>query len=280
MFSVSHCLEGQFGAGSRVGAELAGTAHRRVTNCRHIIAFDSGFHFDERRFNPGIAAYIWNKFRVEFQAVAETVNVQAGVGIDEVTGVADLETILAKQPLVNFQLAFVADLPIRIDTDFFGLAGSFVIHHDELAGGVHPNVINRPEHVEVGWLVQRCDAGEIVSPGVEVLVLKWNRFDLVVEHNRMWRAGGAMEVELFFEQFVDGLVDIERRTARSRNLQPGIQPETAWALGEQFNLRPRNFERRHLSRMVWLVALSGVIHLNIVAAHVPVIPAQAGIQTG
>ena len=250
----------QFGASFGIVAEFAGAAHGGVTDWRHGVVFDGGFHFDKRRFDPGVAARIRDEFGVEFQAVAEAVDVQAGIGVDEIAGVADLETILAQQPLIDFQLAFVADLPFAIDIDFFGLAGGFVVDHDELTRRIDPDVINCPEDMEVSGFVQCRDAGEIVPPGIEVFVLERDRFDLVVEHDGVRRAGGAMEVELFFEKFVYGLVDIEWRTARPGNLQPRIQPETAWTLGEQLNLGPRNLKRCRLPRVVWLVALSGVIH--------------------
>jgi hypothetical protein len=64
-------------------------------------------------------------------------------------------------------------------------------------------------------------------------VLKWHGFHPKGFHERVWCAFFSVRIKLFFEQFIYGFVDIERRAAGPRDLPTHIEPEAARALHVQ-----------------------------------------------
>lgn len=79
----------------------------------------------------------------------------------------------------------------------------------------------------------------------------------------MWCAGFTVGVELFFEEFIDRFVDVERRRVGSSNLEPRIQPKAARTLHKQLDLAARHLERRGLARFVRLAPLPPIIHVDL-----------------
>lgn len=140
-------FEGKFGAGAGVGAELAGAAHGGVADGRHFVVFDAGFHALQNRFDPLVTTLVGDDFGAEFEVIVEAVEVHAAVGVHEVAGVADGEAVLAQQPLVDLQLALVADLPRRIDADLAVFGGGFVVYDDEFAIFIDPDIIDSPKNM-------------------------------------------------------------------------------------------------------------------------------------
>lgn len=49
---------------------------------------------------------------------------------------------MAKEPLVDFHLAFVADLPVGVEIDLAVFGGGFVVDNDEFPCGVDPDVVD------------------------------------------------------------------------------------------------------------------------------------------
>ena len=79
-------------------------------------------------------------------------------------------------------------------------------------------------------------------------------------------ARSTVDVELFFEQFIDGFINIEWWTAWSCYLQPSVKPKTTRALRIKLDFAPTNLEGRRLTWFVWLASFSPITHLIIVPA--------------
>src|SRR5262249_29145003 len=94
------------------------------------------------------------------------------VGVEEVPAVVDLQALLAQQPLIDFNLALVADLPLVIERDLAVLGGGFVVDNDQLAITLAPtphlpDVVQRARDQKVGAIMEVRDAFEVVAPVID-----------------------------------------------------------------------------------------------------------------
>src|SRR5262249_54036530 len=108
------------------------TINRRV---RHSRTIEARFEIEQRWFDPRVAADVRDKRGIEAHVALEAIRAHA-VAVEEVSGVADREAVAPQQPLIDFDLALVALLPVFIDRDARGLRRGLVVHSDQLAAGV------------------------------------------------------------------------------------------------------------------------------------------------
>jgi hypothetical protein len=139
--------------------------------------------------------------------------------------------VLSKEPLVNFHLALIAIMPGFVELNYvFPLTGSFVVNHDVLCLRVLPEVVDSAEDQEISGLIEVLDTGEVVAPGVEILMRDGNGVDAVMFHERVFGALGSVEVKLLFEKLIDGTVQGEGESRRSADPEPAIHVKAAWAI--------------------------------------------------
>ena len=102
-------------------------------------------------------------------------------------------------------------------------------------------------------------ADKVFAPLTQLVVSKWDRRHRIFEHDGVRLSLATVGIKLFLEEFVDGFVDIERRTGWSGNLQADVEPETTRALHEKLDLAARHLERCLLSRLVRLTTFPPII---------------------
>jgi hypothetical protein len=195
-----------------------------------------------RLLDPRIAPQVRHDLDGEKKAGIEGLPAFVSVGEHEVTHVRDRELVPPQKPLVDLHLPLVRHLPGVIEADFLLGARGLVINDVETFLP-DPHVIDRPVDHQVRRLVKMPDALEVHPPGIEIGMLERNCWHPEGHHERMWLALGAVEVEFTLEQHIDGEIQREGRTRRTRDAQPTIQVEAAWAFKKKFQLRPAQAER-------------------------------------
>ncbi len=253
---------------------------------RAIIAFGGrfgGFFRHETFFDrfqgardPRIVAGIRNKVDIEFQLGIESRAVGPAIAIHKKSGWGNHEAVHAEEPLIDFHLALVADLPFLVEGDFLGFAGGFVIYDDELPFGVGPDVIDGAGHVQVGRGVHEADAFEIAAPEIEVFMLEWHDvLQSVGVHQGMRTLLGAMNVEFFFEQSVDGRVEREWIARRTGDTKPTIEIETERAVHEQVDLGAAHPKRLGALWVEKIARSAGIV----VVGHEDILACKKGRRT-
>ena len=104
--------------------------------------------------------------------------------------------------------------------------------------------------MQIGGLVECCNTGKIVAPGIQLSVRVRYGLDLVVGHNRVRLPGGSVAVKLFFEQLVDGLVDVEWWAGWPTNFKAHVEPKAAWTLHKQLDFGATHLKWLSLPRCI------------------------------
>jgi hypothetical protein len=74
-------------------------------------------------------------------------------------------------------------------------------------------------------------------------MLEWNGIDTVRRHERMSGSLGPVNIEFFFEKFIDGGIQIKRKPGRPIHAEAPVEIETAGAFEEHGELRPAQPKR-------------------------------------
>ena len=194
-------------------------------------------------FNPTVVAKIAYKFDIKLKLAVEGGPIRLAVAINEVSRIRHGETVLAEEPLIHFHLAFIRDLPICINVYFGWLTGGLVINNVKLSFRINPDVINAAGDDKVSILVVELDtSAQGIAPLFHSFVLEGHRIDAVLFAERMTRTAGAMNVELFLEECVDSVVEIEGEGGRLGYTQSSIKIETTRTFQEHVNFTARNLE--------------------------------------
>lgn len=248
-YLILYCAQGELGARSSVGTVFAGATHNALAHGGHI-AVHACFHATQCFLYPTRIAGVWDELCYKFELVIKAVHVHPRIGVNKVASVAHGKAIRSQQPLVCFHLTFVTYLPVTIYVHLFVFARRLVIDDDEFACLIDPDIIDGAKDMEISWLMQRVDTREIVPPLIHLLVLERLHREFMLDHDGVLRASRSVHIELFLEELIDGLVDVERRCIGPSDLESDIEPKAAWALHEKFYLGAADFKGCFLARFV------------------------------
>jgi hypothetical protein len=188
---------------------------------------------------PGVAPRVGNNGYLKLQPPIKNLFIAIAVAVDEVAGIRNFMAVFSKEPLVDFHLALVAIVPGFVELNYvFLFAGGLVVDHYVLCLRVFPEIVDGAEDQEIGRLMEVLDTGEVVTPNVEILMRYGNGVDAVLFHERMSGPFGSMNVELFFQENINGRVQGERESGRSADPKPAIHVKAAWAILKKVDFAP------------------------------------------
>jgi hypothetical protein len=130
----------------------------------------------------------------------------------------------------------------------FPFTGSFVVDYYVLVLRVFPEVVDSAEDQEISGLMEVLDTGEVVAPGVEMLVRYRNGVNAVMFHQRVFGPLGSVKVKFFLEESINCRVQGKGKSGRSADPESAIHIEAAWTFSKKINLAPAQFERRRRAR--------------------------------
>lgn len=180
---------------------------------------------------------------IKFQSAVKSPSVLASVDIDEVRYVIDAESIPTQEPLVDLQLPFVTVAISEAGRDLRQDTGGLVVDDNQFAAATDPDVIDRAMDYEIGRLMQMTDAGQVLAPLFQVLMLKWDRVESGIDHAWVPFATGAILIKLALEKRVNSVVQRVRCRAGRLDAAAPVEIETARALKKPFELGARQLER-------------------------------------
>ncbi len=147
-------------------------------------------------FKPRIVALVRDQVDVELDPRIEARRPGVPGAVDEVASIGNIQTVTPEQPLVDFHLPLVANVPILVDSgDGHLLGGRLVVDDEVLPIVVYPQVVDGARDDQVGRLVVILDAFEVLPPCVNLHMLRGAAVEAVVRLYRVLRAGGTMRVE-------------------------------------------------------------------------------------
>src|SRR5688572_4355511 len=116
--------------------------------------------------------------------------------------------------------------------------------------------------MKISRFMQGVNAHKILAPLVKVSVCKWHRRDTKFNHHWMGLTFQTIAIKLFFEQFINCLVDLERRPVRTFYLQSAIKPKTTWTLFEKLDFTTADFISHFLAWLIRHAPFPQVTHLS------------------
>src|SRR3989344_2652976 len=138
-----------------------------------------------------------NYLHLKFESAVECLGVAFAVHVDEIRDVRNLLSDTAQETLINLNLPLVALLPIPVNVDLFLLTCRLVVHDDELALGIHPDIVHSSAENNASRLVMILDApAQRVTPFFHSRVFEWHCIDLVGFHERVRISLGTVRVKL------------------------------------------------------------------------------------
>ena len=191
---------------------------------------------DNKSFNPAVITHVGNNRNIEIHAALKTRSTPPPVAIDKVARIGNGESVPPQEPLVDLHLPLVTVLPPRVNRDRLVFTRRLIVHHQVLPVWRHPQVVNGSRDYQVGLLVMDLHPREIGPPAIQLLMRAGDRVNLRITHQRMRLPRLAIFIKLFFQQVIDGRIDIEREAGWLSHPKTPVDVETARTFFEQLEL--------------------------------------------
>jgi len=196
----------------------------------------------ESRIHPLVRPVVGENLNGKLQLTVERCPVLAAIDEDEVSAPRNLEPALPQEPLIDIHLTLESLLPFVIERNLLLGCSRLVVHDDQLAVLALPYVVHCSGDEEIRFLVEILHTGEIRPPLIQIVMRERHRIDLVLLHERVRLAFGAMDIEFLLEQVVDSNIECERRPRHPTDAQPPVEVEATGTLKEQFYLAAAELE--------------------------------------
>src|SRR3989344_3304174 len=230
-----HLLPHRFAVHAVIARRVRSGQLRTVETCLDI---------HNRTLYPRVVALVRYKRQFKLKHSVKSFFVFVGVRVHPVTRVGYFETVLAKKPLIDFELTFVSDMPILIKFfDLAVLARRFVVYDDELAVRTPPYIAHTAADKQVGGFVAQLDTFlERVAPLVHSRVVERYGIQCVGLNERVRCFTRAMHVKFFFQECIYRAVEVERKSGRTGGTEFVIYIKTPLTLHVEAYLGTRQPE--------------------------------------